>query len=480
MAKKNLEDLLNKLETSVKERKDFRKIVNTYEHVYTVNYSSLWKELYTQVSGINVQDKKRVLLFIGQDSSLISKLKQHLVTYCSTMHTKFKNLGYEPEGSITDFKVVISTDSEIDIFEKIIKVQRKRPLKKLQTDVYNEINKSDWFKSVVNQSKDPSHVERTLEARVLGRKFATKKLNKNKEVIYGRTSGLFELGHTSGYSVVEKWLSTELNQIGNVLDSLPTKAYRENRMLGKLKAMVPVNNNNNKKIVFLYDQGTLSNKSQSTVENKLVPILSDTIRKAVFSRGADFWADFETSGSINQKIKYSLFSQAQKKGASIKGDALKKGNKNNETTQPVSKDIKGKTRTIRSKDSLSTGKPQKSLDMEEMSTQTSNSNKNWASLLPLINSRLTPKVIANMKFPSLVNRTGEFASSASVVSVETTKDGYPSFVFDYEKDPYNVFDRVTGRAPWNTPERDPRSLVDKSLREVLREMAIGRFYTRRA
>lgn len=106
--------------------------------------------------------------------------------------------------------------------------------------------------------------------------------------------------------------------------------------------------------------------------------------------------------------------------------------------------------------------------------------RNWSSLLPLLNAKLTPRVIANMRFPSLVNRTGTFARSAEIVSVETTRDGFPSFVFDYERDPYDVFDRTKGRAPWNTPERDPRALVDRSVREVVKEMAIERFYTRRA
>ena len=84
-----------------------------------------------------------------------------------------------------------------------------------------------------------------------------------------------------------------------------------------------------------------------------------------------------------------------------------------------------------------------------------------------------------MRYPGLVNKTGKFATSAEVVSVETTREGFPSFVFNYERDPYDVFDRTKGRPPWNTPERDPRTLVDKSVREVLKEMAIGRFYTRR-
>jgi len=98
----------------------------------------------------------------------------------------------------------------------------------------------------------------------------------------------------------------------------------------------------------------------------------------------------------------------------------------------------------------------------------------------MLNAKLPPRVMGNMRSPALVNRTGTFANSTKVVNVEQTREGFPTFVFDYERDPYDVFDRTKGKSPWNTPERDPRALVDRSLREIVREMAIGRFYTRRA
>jgi hypothetical protein len=36
-----------------------------------------------------------------------------------------------------------------------------------------------------------------------------------------------------------------------------------------------------------------------------------------------------------------------------------------------------------------------------------------------------------------------------------------------------------GATPWATPERDPRNVIDRSIREIAAEMAIGRFFTRR-
>ena len=36
-----------------------------------------------------------------------------------------------------------------------------------------------------------------------------------------------------------------------------------------------------------------------------------------------------------------------------------------------------------------------------------------------------------------------------------------------------------GEAPWASPDRDPRKLIDESIREIAAQMAVGRFYTRR-
>jgi hypothetical protein len=84
-----------------------------------------------------------------------------------------------------------------------------------------------------------------------------------------------------------------------------------------------------------------------------------------------------------------------------------------------------------------------------------------------------------MGLPRLVNRTGRFAESAKVIGVEFTDKGLPSFQFTYQKNPYDVFDRVRGALPWNTPSRDPKTLIALSIRELAKELAVGRFYTRR-
>jgi hypothetical protein len=101
------------------------------------------------------------------------------------------------------------------------------------------------------------------------------------------------------------------------------------------------------------------------------------------------------------------------------------------------------------------------------------------SVMAMINRKLPATVQKNMKYPALENRSGRFANSVRILDVVETRKGFPSFGYTYDKEPYQVFEQGRGAAPWATPDRDPRSLIDKSIREVAAELALGRFFTRR-
>jgi hypothetical protein len=57
--------------------------------------------------------------------------------------------------------------------------------------------------------------------------------------------------------------------------------------------------------------------------------------------------------------------------------------------------------------------------------------------------------------------------------------GYPSIGYTYQKNPYQIYETSTGKRPWSSLERDPRTLIDRSIREIAAELQLGRFYTRR-
>ena len=101
------------------------------------------------------------------------------------------------------------------------------------------------------------------------------------------------------------------------------------------------------------------------------------------------------------------------------------------------------------------------------------------SLAVLLNKQLPSTVRKNMGPPGLENVTGRFANSVRITDISKTSQGYPSIGYTYNKTPYQVFEVGMGRAGWATTERDPRKLIDRSIREIAANMAIGRFYTRR-
>jgi len=101
------------------------------------------------------------------------------------------------------------------------------------------------------------------------------------------------------------------------------------------------------------------------------------------------------------------------------------------------------------------------------------------ALIGEINRQLPRTLQKNMRDPRLNYQTGRFADSVRVETVNETTAGYPSYGYTYQRDPYQVFETGIGNSKWASPERDPRKLIDMSIREIAAQYAIGRFYTRR-
>ena len=100
------------------------------------------------------------------------------------------------------------------------------------------------------------------------------------------------------------------------------------------------------------------------------------------------------------------------------------------------------------------------------------------NLMSLINSKLPQTVLKNMGAPRLENRTGTFASSVRAVDASRTPQGFPSIGYTYQRQPYGVFEASSG-SRFASTDRDPRTLIDASIREIAAQLVTGRLYTRR-
>lgn len=149
-------------------------------------------------------------------------------------------------------------------------------------------------------------------------------------------------------------------------------------------------------------------------------------------------------------------------------------------SKPVQLKTKTKSKSKGAKTSASVALSAKRLKTKKKKSKAKTSAASQPlAMVALLNKKLPNTVRKNMQNPQLVNRTGRFADSVKVVDVMPTPQGFPSFGYTYQKNPYQVFEEGAGAAPWANGERDPRDLIDKSIREIAAEFAIGRFYTRR-
>ena len=84
-----------------------------------------------------------------------------------------------------------------------------------------------------------------------------------------------------------------------------------------------------------------------------------------------------------------------------------------------------------------------------------------------------------MQAPGLQNVTGRFANSVRALKIKQSGRGLPNVQYSYDYDPYQVFEVGKGDRRWATTERDPRKLIDQSIREVAIGIMTSKFTTTR-
>jgi hypothetical protein len=89
-------------------------------------------------------------------------------------------------------------------------------------------------------------------------------------------------------------------------------------------------------------------------------------------------------------------------------------------------------------------------------------------LLAIINANLRQEVIAQMKYPALVNRTGRFAGSVRAIDIVNSQINAT-----FMKSPYSVFMQQGGKTPWNTTDRDPVKIINEAISSISSKYNLG-------
>lgn len=206
-------------------------------------------------------------------------------------------------------------------------------------------------------------------------------------------------------------------------------------------------------------------------EKKVLEIVRNFFTQSI---GANELVNMKGSPTINDKIKVHVatpFIDLAKRNKNVKLKTTVKKIKDTGKKEAPSKQLSPGALAVTQK---RTG-AKKTFKRKKVD----NTQRSMFSIIALINQRLPQTVQKNMTEPALVNRTGRFANSVRVTDVIQTRQGFPSMGYTYQRDPYEVFEMSNGNPSWSTPDRDPRKIIDQSIREIAAELAIGRFYTRR-
>ena len=184
-------------------------------------------------------------------------------------------------------------------------------------------------------------------------------------------------------------------------------------------------------------------------------------------------ASFEGSTSIKDAVAQTTLFNLQGKGLRVKGKRSASVSEKRKVKDTKNKKTNVKIQALRSN--------LYSNDIEQAIVKPkAGQTINPISLMAILNAKIGAKIIENMGYPGLENRSGTFAGSVRVLDVSFTKQGFPSIGYTYQANPYQVFETGgRGKAPWASNDRDPRRLIDRSIREIAAEHLTGRFYTRR-
>ena len=205
-------------------------------------------------------------------------------------------------------------------------------------------------------------------------------------------------------------------------------------------------------------------KAIAKLENKHGPALSKL-------KGSDTLQQKKTKESIDKVMK-PLQGLKKPKSGSVK--VTKEDTKRKKSSKkPKSKIVTPKLKSGAKKNYGAAGAK---IRQQRAVTKSSGAASSPLALIQEFNRRLPSAILDNMRAPALENRTGRFAASVRVVNILQTAKGFPSIGYTYMRSPYETFE--VGGAQGSV-EKDPRRLIDKTIREIAAEAAMGRLFTRR-
>jgi len=476
MSKKKLEDFLVKLQGELRRSSSiFRKEeADRNELIFFFNAKSLAEELRKEF-------KERKILDIFEKGPVQKRIEEGshaILKACRAQAKNFKKTrGVLIKGNQHSIKVNIAQEvnpkknKNYDNFDKLKKLY-KEELDKFALDL-NEFMKQEYNKKLTKTEvkgrfdKKERLFKRTLEV-------------SDKEIQYG--SDLIEGGHVQGEGILE-------TDVRNAIERAMNKTYSSKASEEVLKSNL---NALGIELHFVRDDKSDHHTfyMQSRVENQTLGFASGEDKQKLKKQLKAAIERLQDSTPIKGLKGSDSIEQVKTKQAEYAAMSEYEKQPNLKTTKAVKPKLKkraAKTSQKKAKAGSAKGNTLPSAAVPKVVQRRKRKKpqpkRGTASsplhLIGVLNKELPNTVRKNMRAPALENQSGRFAESVKVTDITTTKKGFPSIGYTYAKNPYQVFEDGSGKPPWADGDRDPRVLIDKSIREIAIQFAIGRFYTRR-
>jgi len=384
----------------------------------------------------------------------ITKTKRNIINYKPQSRSKIRvgkireiNNGFE-----VDF-IAIEKDGTLDIFD-VIAERYKNSLPKLYAAFETALIQSlgtKRYKKTKKSKQDPEKFSDITQGFVFNLE------HDNKSKIKTSNIDLF---------IAQKFSEARRGRSGETAEALLTE-------LGMKKELYY----NKPSKVTVYLGSGVANRAESSEEKNRLKDIREKLEKALkkLAKGISILPGSDSLIDAKQKEVTKKLEKAFKSSKNLKVSFKDNMKLDNGSGRAATINIKPRVRVIAG--AYKTPKPR----VRVMAVIGSKARVRGPASMPLyliglINRDLNRTVANNMESPALNYRTGRFASSVRVTDVVTTPKGFPSIGYSYMKNPYQTFEPGFAQG---SVERDPRKLIDLSIREIAAQYAIGRFYTRR-
>lgn len=433
MAKRDLKKFLTKLDAELRRSsEDYRKTVSDVKaHQFHLTKEGLLNEALFQAQRQGVTRSK------GKIKEATDQYFDDIVAAFKTMNVNDNNPNY----SVFDKKV---TSNSFTITFQTVPAKIKKAL----GDLIKTGSTFDSIKFLIAPAKQKFHSK-------------MKKIYKNKGVEFS-SSFFQDIGHDEEATVYDNKVLDALLSSGQI----PPAAFK----MEELAAVLELHRDDESGIISVTLESASKNRTHGTFVKKKAKKIQADIAKALdklpslaLTAGSDTPAT-QAGKRAGKKVLQS-FKKIKNAKVIIKDDL-----ELDEKKSIASLKLKRSITSSKSK-GRKTRKPKRTQGGAKVASKP-------LQLMANLNKALPQVIKKNMKEPGLVNRTGRFAGSVEVTDVITTAKGFPSVGYSYDRENYGQYEATSG-SRFASTDRDPRRLIDKSIREIAAKAAMGRFFTRR-